>query len=299
MPAFVGLDMLLLPISWANFNRCTGIEPFEGGWITLCELGRPLVHDLLCATSPGTRKMKFHPSILAGSKRVYDSSASSGQRGNPGYAEMINSRIIGALLPTAARTMRRWLFHLGGLGLIPLGLLDNSPIPLPGAMDVATILLSARQEQLWLYYALMATAGSVIGGFVTYRLARKGGKEALEHRFSRRQVDKVTKIFGRWGFGAIAVPAFLPPPVPIVPFLLAAGAMQYPVRRFLAALALGRIPRYMILAYVAKRYGRQIIAFIRVHGHPVVLAIILVLIAATALVFYFRGKLRRKSGRGN
>jgi membrane protein YqaA with SNARE-associated domain len=191
------------------------------------------------------------------------------------------------------------MFHLGGLGLIPLGLLDNSPIPLPGAMDVATILLSARQEQLWLYYASLATAGSLIGGFVTYRLARKGGKEALERRFSRRQVDKVCGIFGRWGFGAIAIAALLPPPVPMVPFLFAAGAMQYPVRKFLAALALGRIPRYMLLAYVAKRYGRQIIAFIRVHGHPVVLAIILVVIAAAAVIFYFRTKASAKSRRRN
>jgi membrane protein YqaA with SNARE-associated domain len=193
--------------------------------------------------------------------------------------------------------MRHWLFHLGGLGLIPLGLLDNSPIPLPGIMDVATIVLSARQQQLWLYYALMATAGSVIGGFASYRLARKGGKEALERRFSPRKVDKVCKIFERWGFGAIAIPALLPPPVPMVPFLFAAGAVQYPVRKFLVALTLGRISRYMILAYLAARYGRQIIAFIASHGHPVVVVtIIVVLIATAAVVFYFRGGRKAKRG---
>jgi len=211
---------------------------------------------------------------------------------------MMTGHLLAALLQTAARSLRRWIFHLGGLGLIPLGLLDNSPIPLPGAMDVATIVLSARQEQLWLYYALMATAGSVIGGFVTYRLARKGGKEALDRRFSRRRVDKVCKIFGRWGFGAIAIPALLPPPVPMVPFLFAAGAMQYPVRKFLAALMVGRIPRYMMLAYLAARYGRQIIAFIKVHGHPVVLGIILAVIAAAIVVYYFWGGLRTKKGHG-
>jgi len=200
---------------------------------------------------------------------------------------MITGHVIAALLPAAARSVRRWLFHLGGLGLIPLGLLDNSPVPLPGIMDVATIVLSARQEQLWLYYALMATAGSVIGGFVTYRLARKGGKEALERRFSRRKVDKVCKIFERWGFGAIVIPALLPPPVPMVPFLFVAGAMQYPLRKFLAALTLGRISRYMILAYLGARYGRHIIARIAEHGHPVVVAIIIVLIVTAAVVFYF------------
>ncbi len=186
------------------------------------------------------------------------------------------------------RSVRHWLFHLGGLGLIPLGLLDNSPIPLPGIMDVATIVLAARQGQLWLYYALMATAGSVIGGFVSYRLARKGGKEALEHRFSPRKVDKVCKIFERLGFGAIAIPALLPPPVPMVPFLFAAGAMQYPVRKFLVALTLGRLARYMIMAYLAARYGRQIICFIAGQGHPV-----------TAAAFYFWGGSRANKRQRN
>jgi membrane protein YqaA with SNARE-associated domain len=186
------------------------------------------------------------------------------------------------------------MFHLGGLGLIPLGLLDNSPIPIPGAMDVATLVLSARQPQLWLYYAVMATVGSLVGGFVTYRLARRGGKAVLERRFSRRKVDKVCELFERWGFGAIVIPALLPPPVPMVPFLLAAGAMQYPVRKFLAALALGRVARYMLLAYLAARYGRRIIAFIRVHGHPVALGIIIVLLATAAVVFYFWGGAKPK-----
>jgi len=200
---------------------------------------------------------------------------------------MITGHLIAALAPTAARSMRRWLFHLGGVGLIPLALLDNSPIPMPGAMDVATILLAAHQEDLWLYYALMATAGSLLGGFLTYRLARRGGKAALDRRFSPRKVVRISKIFERWGFGAIAIPALLPPPVPMVPFLFAAGAMQYPAKKFLAALAVGRIFRYMLLAYLAARYGRKIIKVIAQLGHPVVVGIILGVIAIAAVVFYF------------
>ncbi len=208
---------------------------------------------------------------------------------------MIAGHIIAALLPTAVRSMRRYLFHLGGIGLISLGLLDNALLPLPGILDVATVVLSARLEQLWLYYALMATAGSLVGGFLTYRLARKGGKEALERRFSRKKVDNVCKIFGRWGFAAIAIPAVLPPPVPMAPFLLAAGAMQYPAKKFLTALALGRISRYMILAYLASRYGRQIIAFIAEHGHPAAVAILLALMTTATVVFYFwRGSRNKK-----
>jgi hypothetical protein len=73
----------------------------------------------------------------------------------------------------------------------------------------------------------------------------------------------------------------------VVPFLLAEGAMQYPAKKFLVALTLGRIFRYMILAYLAARYGRHIISFIAANGHPLIGAIILVLIATAAGGYYF------------
>ena len=79
------------------------------------------------------------------------------------------------------------LRHLGGVGLILLGLADNSVVPLPGSMDVLTILLAARHRHLWWYYAFMATVGAVIGGYITYGLARKGGKEAFERKLSKQQ----------------------------------------------------------------------------------------------------------------
>lgn len=209
---------------------------------------------------------------------------------------MIIGQVIAAAAPTAARSLRRWIFHLGGLGLIPLGLVDSSLIPIPGSLDVVTILLAARQQDWWFYYALMATTGSVIGAYFTYRLGRRGGKATLERRFPRRQVDRVHKIFERWGFGAIAIPALLPPPVPMVPFVLAAGAMQYPIKKFVAAFTLGRIVRYTVLAYLAARYGREIIAFIAEHGHPAALTTIgLLLVAALlAVLFLWWGKKVRK-----
>ena len=197
--------------------------------------------------------------------------------------------IAAGFLQTTSRGLRRWIFHLGGVGLIPLALLDNSPIPLPGAMDIATIILSARQPTLCLYYAAMAIVGSVIGGFLTYRLARKGGKSALEHKFPPKKVDKFCAVFHRFGFASIAVPAMIPPPFPFVPFLLAAGAMQYPAKKFVAALALGRAARYAILAYLGERYGRKIIPLFRDIGkHPVLLVLIFAaLAAAAAAIFYF------------
>jgi membrane protein YqaA with SNARE-associated domain len=187
-----------------------------------------------------------------------------------------------------------WLRHLGGVGLILLGLADNSVVPLPGSMDVLTILLAARHKHLWWYYAFMATVGAVIGGYVSYGLARKGGKEAFERKLSKGRADKIFKRFEKWGFFAVAVPAILPPPFPIVPFLLAAGAMQYSRQKFVAALALGRGVRFTILAGLGAIYGRHIVRFFTKYYKPalVVLIALAVIAGVLSLVQYYRYKNR-------
>jgi membrane protein YqaA with SNARE-associated domain len=201
---------------------------------------------------------------------------------------MLTRLLIAAAKPTLEHSMRRWLVHLGALGFIPLGLIDSSIIPLPGSMDVLTIILAVRIPELWFYYAVMATLGSVLGGFVTYRLARKGGEKSLEKRLSAKSMKRVIKLFERWGFAAIVIPALLPPPIPLVPFLLAAGAMHYSAKKFLAAMALGRIVRYMILAYLSARYGRKMLPFLLQHGHPMLAAVVGLVVTSLLVYFVFR-----------
>jgi len=56
--------------------------------------------------------------------------------------------------------------------------------------------------------------------------------------------------------------------------LLAAGAMQYPTRKFLTALAVGRGIRFTILAYLGAHYGRHIVKFFDRYYWPVLIALI-------------------------
>ena len=207
---------------------------------------------------------------------------------------MLPHQIFAIAAPTLARSFRRWILNLGALGFIPLGLLDSSVIPVPGSMDVLTIILSARNEKLWLLYAVMATIGSVIGAYVTYRVARKGGKETLERKFPAGTMEKVQRSFSRWGFGAIVIAALLPPPAPLVPFLFAAGAMKYSAKSFVFALTLGRIVRYSLLAFLAARYGRQMLSFISQNGQPSLIVIIVLVAAATAVLIYILATKRKK-----
>ncbi len=194
-------------------------------------------------------------------------------------------------------TLSTRLHRLGGLGLIPLGIADNSLVPLPGSMDVLTIWLAAHDRAHWYYYAGMATLGSLMGGYITYRLAKKGGKGALEKRFTKRRIEKVYKRFERWGFGAVALPAILPPPFPIVPFLLAAGAMQYSRNKFLGALALGRGVRFTILAVLGAIYGTHIVRFFSRYYKPALFSLIALSVmgGAVALMQVLRSRSATKT----
>src|SRR5579862_536291 len=200
---------------------------------------------------------------------------------------MVDPHLLLLVLPVYRRLLR-----LGGIGLVLLGIADNSVVPLTGSMDVLTIWLAARHREPWPYYAVMATIGAIIGGYITYALSRKGGKEALEHKLSKKSAQKVRKRFERWGFFAVTVPALLPPPFPFVPFLVAAGALQYSRRKFLAALASGRGIRFTIVAGLGAIYGRHIVRFFSRYYKPALFTLIglAVIAGILSLVQYYRYK---------
>ena len=189
----------------------------------------------------------------------------------------------------------RWLVRLGGPGLVVLGIADNSVIPLTGSMDVLTMWLAARHRDLWPYYALMATAGAVLGGYITYSLGRKGGKEATERKLHKKKAAKVFSRFSHWGFKTVAVSAMLPPPFPLVPVLLAAGALQYPKKKFVGALALGRGIRYSLLAGFGSLYGKAIGEFFSRYYKPAIF--ILVGLAALGGILTLAEYLRSRRSR--
>lgn len=200
---------------------------------------------------------------------------------------------------TAAILLWPWMLRLGGPNLVLLGIADNSLVPLTGSMDVLTIWLAAQHRDLWPYYAFMATAGAVFGGYITYGLTRKAGKEAIEHRLHQDKAKKVFRRFRRWGFGTIVVSAVLPPPFPMVPVLMAAGALQYPRKKFLGALALGRGIRYSLIASIGSLYAKQITGFFARYYKPAVLILVGLAVfgGILTLVEYLRSRHRHGEAR--
>jgi len=157
------------------------------------------------------------------------------------------------------------LRHLGAAGLFFLAILDSSPIPSFAGPDILTAILAASHRPLWYEYAASATAGSVIGAYITFRLAHRAGSAYLESKFKKSRVSKFLKLFKRWGTGTLIASSAIPLPSPTSMFFAAAGASDYPKGKFLTIVALSRAARYFGIAYIAGHYGRH---FLRVLRHP-------------------------------
>lgn len=185
----------------------------------------------------------------------------------------------------------KWIYRLGGPGLILLGIADNTPfVSVPaGGMEVFIILLAAHHHEWWPYYAFMATVGEVLGGYWTYRLAEKGGQQTLEKKVGKPRAEKLYKSFEKRGFMTVFTGSVLPPPFPFTPVLMAAGIMQYPREKFCSALTAGRAVRYFAVAYLGSIYGRRVIGFFSRYYRPTLYFLIaLAVMAGIGALIYFK-----------
>jgi membrane protein DedA with SNARE-associated domain len=82
----------------------------------------------------------------------------------------------------------------------------------------------------------------------------------------------------------------------MVPFLIAAGATQYPRGKFLAALVIGRSVRYTILGLLGYLYGRWILTVMRQHVYAIIGVGAILVVGSVTLAFL---RLRHDSPQGH
>jgi len=191
--------------------------------------------------------------------------------------------------------MRAFFFSILGYflttpGIVFMGILDASMVFfLPLGIDFVVILMTARKPELFWLYALLATAGSVIGAAGTFWVGKKAGEAGLSRFVRPRRLERV-KARVNGGGPVVAVLALIPPPFPFTPFVLASGALGMNVWTFFAPLAAMRAFRFGVEGALAHRYGSQILHWMKtptfqmVVGVFIALAVIGTIASAVVLV---------------
>lgn len=180
-------------------------------------------------------------------------------------------------------SLRAKLLAFGLPGLFVIAFLDSAGIPLPGGVDLVVMLLSWQRPDSFVFVALLAAVGSVLGCLVLYRIASTGG-EAMMSRFTEEKQRWVKEKVRQNDVLAILVAMLGPPPFPTKLFILVAGVVQMDWRRFAAAVLAGRLIRYLGLAYLAVRVGDRAADTLKEHYPTVGIA----LVTLVALYVLFR-----------
>jgi len=182
--------------------------------------------------------------------------------------------------------------YVAAPAMIVIGALDSSLLSLPEINDYLVVVRCHRDFGAVFYFPLFAALGSVIGCLLLYTLMRRGGQAVLRARFSPENIERVERVYARYGFLAIAIPALLPPPMPFKIFVATAGALEYPRWRFIITVMIARSLRYYIEGVLAVFYGERVLRFLKDNG----MAIMSVVTAAAliALAVYLFSTRRRE-----
>jgi membrane protein YqaA with SNARE-associated domain len=170
---------------------------------------------------------------------------------------------VAAMLAQAATHRHGFLhllLHFGVVGVFLISIVDSSfvPLPIPGITDILIIVLAAQHEN-WFVLILLATIGSALGGYFSHQVGHSGGMAFLEKRIPPRIFKRVTGWMEHHNILSVALPAILPPPMPLSPFVLAAGALNMSRNKFLATFTISRAIRHAIAAWLGIHYGRTVI----------------------------------------
>lgn len=153
----------------------------------------------------------------------------------------------------------RFLFHIGYFGPFLMGILDSSFLFLPFGNDLLVVALVARNHHGYLLYVLAAACGSMIGILVLDLVARKAGEAGVVKVAGERRYNYLKKKIGERGAVALIVGCLAPPPFPFTMAVAVLSSLSYPRIRMLAIVFASRAARFLILGYLALKFGREII----------------------------------------
>lgn len=205
------------------------------------------------------------------------------------------AQAFAAALPSANHHRANPLLHLllsfGLIGVLLVSIVDSSfvPLPIPGLTDLMIVVLAAQHTNLILLVGA-ATIGSFLGGAISYQAGHSGGMGFLEKHVPPRILKRVCNWMQTHAILSVALPAILPPPMPLSPFVLAAGALKMSRQKFLATFTLSRLLRHAAAAALGVYYGPHVLRlwnrFTLKWEAPILLAIWSIILLSLGIGFW-------------
>ena len=146
--------------------------------------------------------------------------------------------------------------------LFLISLIEASFFPIPPDVLIIPMVLAAR-EKAWLI-ASVATAGSVLGGFLGYAIGwglfETLGRPLLDFYGYGAQFAEFAAAYNTWGAWIVAAGGFTPFPYKVI--TIASGATSLDLGTFALASLVSRAGRFFLVAALLYWFGPPIRRFI-------------------------------------
>ena len=134
-------------------------------------------------------------------------------------------------------------------GLVGLFLngIASSIIPVPTEITASALLLGGESREAVM---IVLTAGSIIGGFVSY-YAGYGGSRFFQRfvKKDKQQQARGSNLLDKYGWIAIFLSPWIPVFGDVIPVI--AGAKKFNVKRFTVAMVSGKTVKVIALVYIS------------------------------------------------
>ncbi len=188
------------------------------------------------------------------------------------------------------RKLYDWVLHwaetpYGAPALFLVAFAESSFLPIPP--DVLLIALGLSLPRKAFRYALICTAGSVLGGILGYLLGWQFwelAKGILFNYVNPESFETVRNYFIQYEGWAVAIAGFTP--IPYKVFTLTAGFLRADFRIFLLASTLSRAARFFLVASLIYKFGPSIRLFIEKYFNILTVLFAVLLIGGFILLKY-------------
>ncbi len=185
--------------------------------------------------------------------------------------------------------VKDWLFGLidqfaasphPGWWLFALAVAESSFFPIPP--DVLLVTLGVARPEMAIWYALITSVGSVLGGGLGYAIGLYGGRPLLYRFFKETKIIAVERLYDRFNAWATGIAGLTP--IPYKVFTIAGGALKINFKIFMLASLASRSLRFMTEGVLLYFFGEPIKDFLYTQFNWLSIAFVVLLVGGFWLI---------------
>jgi len=189
------------------------------------------------------------------------------------------------------RRLYDWVLHwaetpYGSWALFLLAFSESSFFPIPP--DILLIALAVAIPKKSLKYALICSAGSVLGGcfgyLIGWQFMASVGTRIVDFYGLTSKVEYIEVLYNKYDAWAVAIAGFTP--IPYKVFTIAAGAFKINFSVFVAASLVSRSARFFLVGGLIYIFGPGIQSFIDKYFNILATVFTVLLIAGFLIIKY-------------